>query len=65
MSDSKVKLTVYNVIGQSVKELVNRNETSGTHQVVFDASNLPSGVYTYSISVVSNDGVSSFLKARK
>lgn len=42
-----VSLNVYNVTGQMVASLVNEYLSSGEYSVVFDASNLPSGVYYY------------------
>jgi len=44
---SFVNITVYNALGQPVKELVNMEQTSGEHQVLFDGSKLASGVYYY------------------
>lgn len=44
---SEVSLTVYNVVGQKVVDLVNRRLSAGEHSVNFDASNLSSGVYIY------------------
>lgn len=44
-----VKLSVYNLLGQDVKTLVNGFTSEGTHTVNFDASNLNSGVYIYKI----------------
>ena len=32
-------------------ELVNNVEAAGVHEVNFNASNLPSGIYLYSLSV--------------
>ena len=40
-----VQLTVYNVLGQKVRTLMNRNLPAGSYQVNFQAENLPSGVY--------------------
>ena len=40
-----VRLTVFNVEGRQVKQLVNGILSSGSHQAVFEADNLPSGVY--------------------
>ncbi len=45
-----VKLTVYNVLGQEVVTLVDRSLPAGTHQVEFDASNRPSGIYFYRLT---------------
>jgi hypothetical protein len=46
-------LKIYNALGKEVAVLVNETQTSGTHQVVFNADNLPSGVYLYSIQAGS------------
>lgn len=48
-SDSKVVVSVYNVVGEKVAELVNRNMNAGYHSVPFNASNLASGIYFYRI----------------
>ncbi len=42
---SKVELEVYNILGEKVAILVNKNLNAGNHKVVFDASNLNSGLY--------------------
>lgn len=44
---SKVTLRVYNLKGQMVKELVNKNQNPGTYTLPVDASNLGSGLYLY------------------
>ena len=46
---SDVKLTVYNILGQQVTQLVNQRMSAGKHSVEFDASNLASGIYIYRI----------------
>ncbi|MEN8191675.1 MAG: T9SS type A sorting domain-containing protein [Bacteroidota bacterium] len=45
-----VKVTVHNTLGQKVAELVNGKMQAGKHQITFNASNLVSGVYFYSIN---------------
>lgn len=46
---ANVVLEVYNINGQLVSTLVDSRLNSGQHSVVFDASNLASGVYLYRI----------------
>ncbi len=47
--DNFVSLKVYNVLGNEVATLVNGQITAGTHNVHFNASNLSSGVYYYTL----------------
>lgn len=44
-----VELIVYDVLGNEVAKLVNGYKPAGTHEVTFNATNLPSGVYIYRI----------------
>lgn len=44
---SFVKLSVYSITGQVVKELVNDYKPSGNYKIDFNATDLPSGVYLY------------------
>lgn len=44
-----VNLSVFNMLGQKVVTLVNENQSSGRHEVIFDASRLSSGFYFYRI----------------
>ena len=45
--DGFVSLSVYNLIGEKVAQLVNTNVRAGNHQVSYHASELTSGVYFY------------------
>ncbi|HEY3296424.1 MAG TPA: T9SS type A sorting domain-containing protein [bacterium] len=44
-------LSIYNLMGQQVVTLVNGNLSAGRHEVSFDATNLPSGIYLYRLKV--------------
>lgn len=44
---SHVRVTVYNLLGQKIETLVEANQQAGEHEVVWDASRVPSGIYFY------------------
>ncbi|OGU40205.1 MAG: hypothetical protein A2315_17245 [Ignavibacteria bacterium RIFOXYB2_FULL_35_12] len=46
-----VSLQVFDIIGREVSQLVKETKEPGVYSVSFDASNLPSGVYIYSLRV--------------
>ncbi len=53
---SLVSLNVYNLLGQKVATLLNKEAMDeGAQEVTFNASNLPSGVYFYRINIESVD----------
>ena len=45
-----VRLTVYDILGKEIAELVNDELNPGTYEVNWDASNYPSGVYYYKLT---------------
>jgi hypothetical protein len=45
IEEGAVKISVYNISGQQVAELVNTSYPAGSHQITWDASYLPAGVY--------------------
>jgi hypothetical protein len=49
-----VVLKVFNIIGQDVATLVNGRMEAGTHEIVFEASRLTTGVYIYRLASGSN-----------
>ena len=64
-AESKVILTVYNLLGQRIAELVDEVQSSGYHEKLFNAANLASGVYLYSLTAVSSDGTKNFSVTKK
>jgi hypothetical protein len=56
-STERVYLSVFNILGQEVAVIVNQVQEQGYKTVSVDASNLPSGVYTYRITAGTFTGV--------
>ncbi|MEO8511994.1 MAG: T9SS type A sorting domain-containing protein [Ignavibacteria bacterium] len=52
-AESKVKITVYDLLGKEISVLVDENLKAGDHEVRFDASALASGTYFYKIEAGS------------
>lgn len=63
--ESKVRIQVYNSLGQMVDDLVNETKGPGVYNVRWDASALPSGVYLYRVSAVSIDGSQQFNEIKR
>ena len=64
-TESKVSVKIYNTLGQKVATLVNNTQVSGYHEVTFNANNLPSGVYFYTIMAHSSSGSKEFISTKK
>ncbi len=45
----KIKLTIYSLLGEEIKVLVDEYKTTGSHSVAFNGNDLSSGVYIYSL----------------
>ncbi len=54
-----VQLKVYDILGKEIETLVNEEKPSGKYSVKFNGSNLPSGVYFYTIRI------NNFVQSRK
>ena len=48
-SQVKIRLNVYDILGREVATLVNKEMMPGKYNLVFDANDLPSGIYFYKI----------------
>jgi len=60
-NEQNVSLKVYNVLGQEVVTLVNRQMKAGSYQYEFNASKLSSGVYFYTLKAGSFTSVKKML----
>ena len=63
--NSKVKIEVYNILGERVRELVNEQKSAGYYEVNFNTTGLSSGVYLYMIEAKSLDGKSEYVNTKK
>lgn len=48
-NSGNVKIKVVNILGETVSELINEYMKQGIHKIMFNASNISSGVYFYTI----------------
>lgn len=48
---SLVTLKIFNALGMEINTLVNETKQQGSYEVTWDASNFPSGVYFYELSI--------------
>ena len=64
-TESKVAITIFNLLGEEIATLVNDVQSSGYHEVVFNAATLSSGVYLYRINAVSSTGSKDFNSTKK
>jgi len=53
--DAQVAISIYNLVGEKVAEVVNKEFSAGTHKVNLDASTLTSGIYFYQLDAAGND----------
>ncbi|GAB4300691.1 MAG: hypothetical protein Kow0098_28310 [Ignavibacteriaceae bacterium] len=63
-TDAKVKLSIMNLLGEELTQLVNSTLTAGIHQYNFNAEGLSSGIYFYRLEAEGADG-SVFSKMHK
>ena len=62
--DSRVRIELFNTLGEKVDELTDRDYSIGNLEINFDASKLSNGVYYYTINATGIDG-SSFASTKK
>jgi hypothetical protein len=62
--DSDVSLKVFNILGQEVATLINKNVKAGLNKIEFTSSSLSSGVYFYRLEANGADG-SKFVDVKK
>ena len=63
--ESNVNITIYNSLGERIKEFAQEVKEAGNHDIIWYANNQASGVYFYTITAKSTDGKNSFNKTQK
>lgn len=48
---TRVKLVIYDFSGKEIKQIIDTQKEAGTHEVIFDGSDLEAGIYIYGISL--------------
>jgi len=51
VKDGFVTLKIYDVLGNEVSTLISEKRSQGAYEINWDASNYPSGVYFYKLTV--------------
>ena len=54
-NDSQIELSIHNVNGEKVEKLYNGYKNAGFHQIVWNAKNVPSGMYFFTLN--TPDGI--------
>jgi len=58
--ESQISISIYNIMGENVKNIEFSNQSAGNHQMIWDGTNknsvrVPSGVYIVKFKAISND----------
>ncbi len=64
-NESRVKISIYNSIGEVIENLVSGIRNAGTHKVVWSADEFPSGIYFYLFEVTEINGGSNYHEMKK
>ena len=62
---SNVKIEIFNMLGQSIDVLVNAEKLAGNYEATWNADNLPSGIYLFSIRAFGSDSKKNFTQVKK
>jgi hypothetical protein len=62
--ESKVTINLFNTLGERVAQIANSDFAAGNQRIDFNASNLSSGVYFYTIEAIGVDGTN-FVSSKK
>lgn len=60
-----VTLKVYDIMGRETALLINEHKPAGQYEAKFDALNIPSGIYYYTLTLNSADGKQNYSDTKK
>ncbi|MFH0736446.1 MAG: T9SS type A sorting domain-containing protein [bacterium] len=63
--ESEINITLYNIVGQVVKEMISTKQTAGYYEQQIQMNNFASGVYFYQINAKSIDGKHNYSTTKK
>ncbi|MCX6138539.1 MAG: aryl-sulfate sulfotransferase [Ignavibacteriales bacterium] len=65
-TDSRVKIEIFNLLGQQIAELANGEQSAGWHRLEWNVSGAASGIFIYRMTAVpTNDPHKRFVQAKK
>jgi type IX secretion system substrate protein len=65
LKSGRVKVTVFDILGNEVGILLNQQLKAGEYEVEFDGTDLPSGVYFYKLSIINSELSVDFTDTKK
>jgi photosystem II stability/assembly factor-like uncharacterized protein len=63
--EARVKLSVFSPLGELISEIINEVQAAGPHETIWNADNLTSGIYFYTLEVLPLNGEKGFKESRK
>lgn len=65
LTNANVSLTVFDILGSKICTLIDESQGSGKYSVVFDGSDLSSGIYLYTLSVEFPENINDIFLTKK
>lgn len=63
-AECRVDIKIFNTLGETVRE-INELQDAGSYEMTFDAGQLSSGIYIYSMKAATTDGKRNFSETKK
>jgi hypothetical protein len=63
--NSHISVTIYSLLGEKIRTLVDKSQEAGNYDVIWNASNYPSGIYIYIMTAESRVSKNTFQNVKK